>query len=134
MAKVLYVKPGEAPELIDVDEVEDALGEINDYYWPWKFQETCIIEKYDREDLELNRILVDEHFRMIMELRGPFVVAADAELVEDLSEEDATRIGAMLRFPFSKQDKPFNLRPLPFRRRAYWAHPLLANRQRKTDF
>ena len=45
MAKVLYVKPGEAPELIDVDEVEDALGEINDYYWPWKFQETCIIEK-----------------------------------------------------------------------------------------
>ena len=54
--KALYMKPYEAAEIIDTDDLEETLGEPVEHLWPFEdAEEICMVVLADREELPPNR-------------------------------------------------------------------------------
>lgn len=95
--KALLMKPYEAAELVDTEDIEETLGGEVEYLWPFEEQEICMAVLADREDLVPNR-----DFESCGTIRGPILIVGCHDDFDDLTEEKAMRIE--MRATFSEEE------------------------------
>ena len=82
--KALYMKPYEAAEIIDTDELEETLGGPVDHLWPFEdAEEICMVVLADHEDLPPNRT-----FEECGTVRGPILFVGSHDDFDDLSDAE----------------------------------------------
>lgn len=97
--KALLMKPYEAAELIDTEDIEETLGGEVEYLWPFEEQEICMAVLADREELVPNR-----DFAACGTIRGPILIVGCHDDFDDLTEEEAMRIEMQAAFSEEEYD------------------------------
>lgn len=88
--KALYMKPFEAAEIIETNDVEETLGGAAEYLWPFEdAEEICMVVLADREDLCPNRT-----FEECATVRGPILFVGSHDDFDDLSDDEIAFVEA----------------------------------------
>ena len=88
--KALYMKPFEAAEIIETDDVEETLGGPVDHLWPFEeAEEICMVVLADREDLSPNRT-----FEECGTVRGPILFIGSHDDFDDITDDEIAFVEA----------------------------------------
>ena len=88
--KALYMKPFEAAEIIETDDVEETLGGPVDHLWPFEeAEEICMVVLADREDLSPNRT-----FEECGTVRGPILFIGRNDDFDDITDDEIAFVEA----------------------------------------
>lgn len=88
--KALYMKPYEAAEIIDTDDLEETLGGPVEHLWPFEdAEEICMVVLADREELPPNRT-----FEECGTVRGPILFVGSHDDFDDLTDDEIAFIEA----------------------------------------
>lgn len=91
--KALYMKPFEAAEIIDTDDVEETLGGIAEYMWPFEDEPICMVVLADREDMPPNRT-----FEECGTVRGPILFVSSHDDFDDISDSEVAYVESRAAF------------------------------------
>lgn len=81
--KALYMKPYDAAEIIETEDMEETLGGAVEHLWPFEEEEICMVVLADREDLAPNRT-----FEECGTVRGPILFVGSHDDFYDITDDE----------------------------------------------